>query len=417
MSDSNDLDALLDFFRLEKTDLDLLAQLRAPLEQHADELLERFYDHLEQFPEPQALLGDARLREHLREVQRDYLLSLAEPVIDRAYFEQRARIGMTHERVGLDTRWYFGAYSFYFSLLVPVIREHLGHDPSTMDAAIAALQKRLVFDSEIAIRQYIERRERDLRRFNEQLKAEGKSLTLEVEETQQDLRKTEARAREAEQLASTATLISGLAHEIGTPMGVIRGHAEALGGAVEGERAAWRLNMILEQIDRITGIIHALLNMARPPRESLCTSVELSATVDATLAFLTEKLRRRGVSVVKDISDIPEITADPEKLQQVFLNLLINAVDAMPEGGTLSIAFRREGEFAVVGIADTGSGIPSDQIESIFEPFYTTKPAGRGNGLGLVVVKGIMEELSGSIEVVSEEGVGTEFTVCFPAGR
>lgn len=416
MSNSNDLDQLLKFFRLEKSDLDALALLRAPLEQNADELIDHFYQHLEQFPEPRALLADAKTRERLRQVQRDYLLSLADPVIDRAYFERRALIGMTHERVGLDTRWYLGAYSLYFSLLVPVIREHYGDDPSSMDAAIVALQKRLVFDSEIAIRQYTDRREEDLRRLNEQLKAEGKSLTLEVEETHKDLRKTEVRAMEAEQLASTATLISGLAHEIGTPMGVIRGHAEALGGAVEGERAAWRLNMILEQIDRITGIIHALLNMARP-RESLSNSVDLSTTLDTTLAFLTEKLRRRRVTVSKDMGNIPEITADPEKLQQVFLNLLINAVDAMPEGGNLSIALAREGAFAVVRIADTGTGIPSDQLESIFEPFFTTKPAGRGNGLGLVVVKGIMEEQNGSIEVRSEEGVGTEFTVRFPAGN
>jgi signal transduction histidine kinase len=414
MPDSNDLDQLLAFFRIEKSDLAALAQLRVPLERAADELVDRFYHHLDQFPESRALLTDAKVRERLRKAQRAYLLSLAEPDIDRAYLQHRALIGMTHERVGLDTRWYLGAYSLYFSMLVPVVREHFRDDPSAMDTAIVALQKRLVFDSEIAIRQYIERRERDLRLLNDQLKAEGRSLTLEVAETHQDLRKTEARAREAEQLASTATLISGLAHEIGTPMGVIRGHAEALGNAVEGKRAAWRLKMILEQIDRITGIIQALLNMARP-RESLRSSVDLSATLDTTLAFLTEKLKRRDVRVAKNIDDIPQITADPEKLQQVFLNLLINAVDAMPEGGTLSIAVSREEAFAVVRIADTGAGIPSDQIESIFEPFYTTKPAGRGNGLGLVVVKGIMDEHSGSIEVHSEEGAGTEFTVRFQA--
>jgi signal transduction histidine kinase len=172
--------------------------------------------------------------------------------------------------------------------------------------------------------------------------------------------------------------------------------------------------MILEQIDRITGIIQALLNMARP-RESLRTAVDLSATLDTTLAFLTEKLRRRHVSVTRNVDDVPSVTADPEKLQQVFLNLLINAVDAMPEGGTLSIALEREGAFVVVRIADSGTGIPHDQIDNIFEPFYTTKPAGRGNGLGLVVVKGIMDEHDGSIDVRSEEGSGTEFTVRFPA--
>jgi signal transduction histidine kinase len=416
MSDPNDLDQLLAFFRIEESDFDVLALLRTPLEQHADELVDRFYHHLEQFPEPQSLLTNPEVRERLRKAQRNYLLSLAEPGIDHTYIQQRALIGQTHERVGLDTRWYFGAYSLYFSLLVPVVREHLGKEPEVMDAAIVALQKRLVFDAEIAIRQYIDRREHDLRVVNDQLKAEGRSLTLEVEETHQDLRKTEARAREAEQLASVATLISGLAHEIGTPMGVIRGHAEALGEAVEGERAAWRLNMILEQIDRITGIIQALLNMARP-RESLRTSVDLSATLDTTLAFLTEKIKRRRVVVSKNVAELPPITADPEKLQQLFLNLLINAVDAMPEGGPLSVTLSREGAFVVARVKDSGAGIPSNQIDSIFEPFYTTKPAGRGNGLGLVVVKGIMDEHNGTVDVHSEDGVGTEFTIRFPIGN
>lgn len=414
MTDSDDLDQLLAFFRIEQPDLDALTKLRTPLEQHADALVESFYRHLERFPEPRALLRDAKVRERLFQSQRSYLISLAEPCIDLAYVEQRALIGMAHERAGLDTRWYLGAYALYFGQLVPVIRKYLGHDPDAMETAVVALQKRLAFDSELAIRQYIDRRECDLQRLNEQLRAEGRSLTRQVEETHHDLRKTEARAQEAEQLASVATLISGLAHEIGTPMSVIRGHAEALASAVREERASWRLNMILEQTDRITGIIQALLNMARP-RDSLRTAVDLSATLDTTLAFLTEKLKRRRVIVSKDVQQIPKITADPEKLQQVFLNLLINAIDAMPEGGKLSIALERDGAFSLVRIADSGGGIPRDQIERIFEPFYTTKPAGRGNGLGLVVVKGILDEHGGSIDVRSEPGEGTEFTVRFPA--
>ncbi|MCP5042633.1 MAG: hypothetical protein GY944_16540 [bacterium] len=413
MSGAQDLEILLRYFRIEQRDLDALARLREPFERRAETLIQAFFQHLAEFPDTKGLLANVNVRQRLFEAQRDYLLSLTDPVIDEAYVEQRARIGQAHERAGLGSRWYLGAYSLYFGLLAPVIREALDDDPKALDETVSALEKRLLFDAQISIRQYIQRREFELRKLNDQLRAEGRSLTLEVEETHQDLRRTEARAHEAEQLAAVATLISGLAHEIGTPMGVIRGHAEALGGAVEGERATWRLNMILEQIDRITGIIHALLNMARP-RESLRTTVDLEASLEATLAFLTEKLRRRGVEVDRSVTRVPNIVADPEKLQQVFLNLMINAVDSMPDGGKLGIGLGLEGSETVVRIADTGGGITKDQIEHIFDPFYTTKPAGRGSGLGLVVVKGIVDEHGGAINVASRPGKGTEFTVRFP---
>ncbi len=413
MSNPDEIDELLKYFGIQPADLEALAKLREPLERNSEEMVRRFYEHLDAFPETRKLLADPDVRKRLLTAQRDYLLSLANPQIDHGYVEQRAMIGMTHEKVGLDTRWYLGAYSLYFSLIMPIIREHLKDDPDTMDATVIALDRRLRLDSEIAIRQYIDRRELELRRLNNQLKAEGRSLTQEVQETQEHLVLTEARAREAEQLASVATLISGLAHEIGTPMGVIRGHAEALDNAVEGERASWRLNMILEQIDRITRIIQALLNMARP-RESMRTNVDLAVCVNSTLAFLTEKLKRRNVTVSKAFESKVEIVADPEKLQQVFLNLLINAIDSMPQGGELSITIEQIDSSAWVRITDPGIGISGDQLENIFDPFYTTKPAGRGNGLGLVVVKGIVDEHEGSIDVRSSPGEGTEFAIRLP---
>lgn len=416
MTDRNDLDSTLEFFSIHQDDLDTLSKLKSPLEEHADAMVDGFYQHLEKFPETRAMLEDPKVRQRLLEAQKSYLLSLAEPTIDSAYVEKRAAIGMTHERIGLDTRWYLGAYALYFSMLSPVVREHFKDDDEARGAALNALAKRLILDAQIAIKQYIGRREIDLRKLNDELRAEGRSLSEEVAVTHRDLRRTEARARQAEQLADVATLISGLAHEIGTPMGVIRGHAEALGGAVEGERATWRLNMILEQIDRITGIIQALLNMARP-RESLRTNVDLSETIDSTLAFLTEKIKRRRVTLLKEIAPVVASNADPEKLQQVFLNLLINAIDSMPDGGDLSISVTREGDVAVVRVADTGAGIPNDQINSIFEPFFTTKQAGRGNGLGLVVVSGIIDEHGGTIDVQSELGNGSAFTVRLPASN
>ena len=412
MIDSDELKSLLDFFRIGQSDLDALEQLEGPLEANAPRLVDEFYHHLLLFPETQRLLRDPQVRERLFEAQTRYLVSLASPRIDEAYLRERARIGSTHERVGLDTRWYLGAYGLYFSLVLPIIRETV-HDPVELERTASALQKRLMLDSEIAIRQYIDRREDDLRSLNQELQAAGKALSLEVVETTRDLEKSRARTRAAEQLASVATLVSGLAHEVGTPMGVIRGHAEALEGSVQGERAEWRLNMILEQIDRITGIIQSLLNIARP-KESLRTPIDLFEITNTSLAFLSEKIKRRSVTVSLDCVPVPPVLGDPEKMQQVLLNLLINAIDAMPEGGPLGIGLRAEGPEVVVRIVDAGHGISDDQIQNIFDPFYTTKPAGRGNGLGLVVVKGIVEEHGGTIDVVSELDQGTEFILRLP---
>jgi signal transduction histidine kinase len=415
MDHTIDRHALLDFFRLDDSDLQILAGLRDVFEAHADGFVDEFYNHLLRFDETQHLLRDPALRERLFVKQRDYLISLADPEIDDAYIASRARIGITHERIGLETRWYLGAYALYFSLLVPVIQAAFEHDALSVERATTALAKRLMFDSEIAIHQYIDRRENDLRRLNAELQSAGQALTREVDETHRDLRRTEERAQAAEQLASVATLVTGLAHEVGTPMGVIRGHAEALEGAVEGDRAKWRLSMILEQIDRITSIIQSLLNIARP-KASLRVPLNLEELLDSSISFLTEKLRRRSVVVERHYDAAPRPAGDPEKMQQIFLNLFINAIDSMHDGGTLGISLRSRGPSQVaILISDTGSGIPSDQLETIFDPFYTTKAAGHGNGLGLMVVQGIVNEHGGEIVARSELGKGTEFEILLPA--
>lgn len=416
MNDLQSYRSVLDFFRLDESDLEALAGLRDAFEGSADRLVDEFYQHLLRFPETQRLLRNAAVRDRLLEQQRLYLLSLTEPFIGEDYIRSRIRIGTTHERIGLDTKWYLGAYALYFNLLIPLIHDAAGPDPVAIERAQSALAKRLMFDAEIAIRQYVEHRERDLTHLNLELQASGRSLTREVDETTRDLRRTQARAVAAEQLASVATLVTGLAHEIGTPMGVIRGHAESLEEAVEGERARWRLNMILEQIDRITSIIQSLLNIARP-KQSMRVPLNLVEPIDDSIAFLSEKLRRRGVVVEKHYEKVPRTIGDPEKMQQIFLNLFINAIDAMPNGGTLGISLGcADSKTIAISVSDTGSGIPADEIETIFDPFFTTKAAGHGNGLGLVVVQGIVREHGGEIEARSLPGRGTEFEIRFPIG-
>ena len=413
MTDPREIDALLEYFQITPEDTLALRELAPAFEENADACVQAFYHHLLRFPATQRLLRDPAQRERLLVKQREYLLDLASADIDAAYVERRSRIGAVHERIGVDTRWYLGAYALYFLLLLPVVQS-AARDADQRERATAALVKRLYLDAELAIQQYVDRREEDLVLMNRELSQAGRELSREVGETTRRLRRTEARARAAEQLASVATLVTGLAHEVGTPMGVIRGHAEALEGAVEGERATWRLQMILDQIDRITSIIESLLNMARP-KESLRIPVDVEEVIETSLAFLTEKLRRRDVAVEKSFEGPQGVVGDPEKLQQVFLNLFINAIDAMPDGGRIRVRLEDGGsEDLAIRVTDTGVGIEPDQLETIFDPFYTTKPAGRGNGLGLVVVEGIVKEHGGAIEAHSEPGKGTEFLLRLP---
>jgi signal transduction histidine kinase len=411
-----EIDDRLSFLGFAEADRRLLAGLRPLFESHADRLVSAFYRHLLSYDGTRHLLADPAIKNRLLRKQRDYLLSLAGPDIDDAYVEERIRIGQVHARIGLGPRYYLGAYALYFSLLAPLIaQEHRGDGEQTQQA-LAALIKLLMLDAQLAMDAYIERHDEGLAHLNRELAAVSRTLSREVAAQGHELRETEKRARAAEDLASIATLVAGLAHEIGTPMGVIRGHAEALTSAVDGERAHWRLRTILEQIDRISSIIQSLLNIARP-REAVMTSVDLPQVLDSALAFLSEKLRRRAIEVDRDYQASPPLNGDPDKLQQLFLNLFLNAADAMPDGGTLSISIGLSSDREVeVRVTDTGLGVSSEDLAQMFEPFFTTKPAGRGSGLGLVVAKGIVADHGGHIDVTSEVGRGTQFVIRLPVG-
>ena len=159
--------------------------------------------------------------------------------------------------------------------------------------------------------------------------------------------------------------------------------------------------------------MQTLLNMARPGGREFFR-LELCSTIQQSVEFLAEKLRRSAVITELDLPERVEMDGNPDKLQQLFINLILNAVDAMPSGGTLSIQLRQHSQLAEIRVSDTGEGISDDQLQRIFEPFFTTKEAGRGNGLGLMVSKGIVRDHGGSIRVGSKLGEGTEFTIQLP---
>ena len=414
MPRSADLEMRLGYLNLGPEDLERLAALQPVLEKHAAGLVDSFYHHLLSFSPTRQLLVDPAVRERLLNTQRNYLLSLAGPIIDDAYLEQRRLIGEAHERIGLEPRWYLGAYTLYLSLLVPLVHEAHPHDPLEASRTIAALHKLLSLDAQIAMEAYIDLQQQQLQYFTSELAEESRRLARDFEDQKVELQLTENRARVAEELASTITLVAGLAHEIGTPMGVIQGHANQLESAVSDEDAKWRLRTIQEQVGRISKIIQTLLNMARPGKAQQ-VSVSLESVIETTLAFLTEKFSRFGIEIRSQLDAAPSVLGDPERLQQLFLNLFMNAVDAMPDGGELRVALQATADGKVeITVADNGQGIPERDLPRIFEPFFTSKEAGAGNGLGLMVAKGIVTDHGGSMEVKSEEGRGTEFRIFLP---
>jgi signal transduction histidine kinase len=246
----------------------------------------------------------------------------------------------------------------------------------------------------------------------------------------------EARLRQSEKLATIGQMAAEIAHEVGTPLNVIGGRARAL--AKKAERAVEastssdpsdvvkNATIIGDEVARITKIIRQVLDFSRP-RGPTVTRVHLGAVVAEALEFLREPMRRQGIEVeVHTMPAPPEVPGDPDQIQQVCLNLITNAIHAMPEGGTLRVAtecvVRRKGgldlappaEYAVLVIADSGPGIPAANRDKIFEPFFTTKDEGQGTGLGLAVSHGIVKDHDGWIEVDSPAAGGAEFRVFLP---
>jgi PAS domain S-box-containing protein len=231
-------------------------------------------------------------------------------------------------------------------------------------------------------------------------------------------KRLEDQLRRTERVAELGTLASGMAHEIGTPMNVILGRAEYLMNRTTDEITRKGLQTIISQVERITKVMNQLLSFARrraPERRA----VDLREIIESGLEMFDERLARRQMKVEVEFAETcPPVQADADQMSQVLINLLVNAIDAMPGGGRVRIRVRPV-ELDVVEwtITDTGSGMPSDVLEKIFDPFFTTKEFGAGTGLGLTVVRGIMEEHGGSISVESEPGKGTTFKMMLPRSQ
>ena len=243
-----------------------------------------------------------------------------------------------------------------------------------------------------------------------------------------------------DRLASIGMLASSLAHEIGNPLGVIRGRAEIMlesmrGGApsVDAARSArllqsatQGLDIIVGQIDRIARLIDSLLKISRVPQEITLREVKIRGPVTEVVTLIAETCRRKGIELIDEVEDLI-VFSDSHHLQQILLNLTINAVHAMEEETkrsgrtnhrlTLSSSKRDNGEITI-HIADTGCGLSPDVKRRMFEPFYTTKAPGQGTGLGLAIVSRLTDEMQAAINAESDgPGLGTTFHLVFSGSQ
>jgi len=223
---------------------------------------------------------------------------------------------------------------------------------------------------------------------------------------------------QAEKLSSIGLLAAGVAHEVNTPLAVITSQAQMLAKQLPPEDPhSPTLEKIIKQSFRASEIVNSLLKFSRVS-ESEHTELDLNKLIRETLSLVEPMLRASKISLHAQLDPgVPPVYGNYGKLQQVFMNLIMNARDAMPRGGELSLATVSENGSVQVEVADSGVGIPADHLDKIFDPFFTTKANNRGTGLGLAVSYGIIREHAGKIRVNSTIGKGSSFRLEFPAAR
>jgi len=304
---------------------------------------------------------------------------------------RRAEAGDLQARAPVTTHDEMGALSLGLNALLARIRE--------MTEALEAEQDRL--------EKLVREATAELSERNQQLQEANRQLFA----IQQQL-------LHLERLAAAGHLAAQFAHEIGTPLNLISGHIQLLRARTQDEEGLRRLTIILGQIERIERIGRRMLDATRRSRPGPLP-MRVEPLLQQVAEIIAPTLQERQIEVrVVLAPDLPEIRGSPEQLQQVLLNVIVNSMEAMPEGGCLTLRAFAEGDHAVsIECEDTGVGMSPDVVNRIFEPFFTTKPNGRGTGLGLFIVRQIVREHGGEITVRSEPGRGTLVRLTFPVAH
>lgn len=256
----------------------------------------------------------------------------------------------------------------------------------------------------------------ELKRSRDAIEEWTQTLEHRVQERTQELQQVQDQLIRAGKMAALGELAAGVAHEINNPLtGVLAFSSLMLKKTDDAHPWKRDLENIVQQTTRCRNIVRGLLDFARQ-RKPDKKERDIHALLDRTLTFVQNQARFQNIKIVKDFKpDLPMVSVDADQIQQVFMNILINAADAMgADGGTLSIRTDFNNGIAEISIADTGCGMSKEHLSKLFTPFFTTKETGKGTGLGLAISYGIIQTHGGEIDVESAEGKGSTFRIKLP---
>ena len=258
---------------------------------------------------------------------------------------------------------------------------------------------------------------KSLRQMKSDLEEWGRTLEEKVKQRTEELSAMQVRVAQSERLASLGMLAAGVAHEVNNPLGAILTlTALTLEDMKEDDPNRGNLEEVVRQSTRCRDIVKGLLAFSRQSKTDK-ELVDVNKIIEETLALVAKQAQFFNVNVICNCDpELPAVMADRSQLQQVFMNILVNAVQAMDERGTITIVTRHVAPAHCIelAISDTGRGIPPEQISRIFDPFFTSKASGEGTGLGLSIAYGIVTTHGGTIHVSSEIGKGSTFTIRLP---
>jgi signal transduction histidine kinase len=274
--------------------------------------------------------------------------------------------------------------------------------------------------SQSELEQKVQERTSQLEQANKELEAFSHLTSQDLRAKSDELAAMTQQLWQASKLATMGELAASIAHELNNPLATVALHVESLVNQLaEDDDKRRSLEVILQESERMATLVNDLLQFSRRSYRQLST-VDIREEIVNTIEFIRYYLRNRKIEVVQEFdAELPTVQADRQQLRQMFLNLMTNASDAMPEGGRLTIRVAastlNNSEAVKVEFIDTGEGLSQEQAARVWEPFFTTKPAGKGTGLGLAICRRLTEEHSGKITFVSEVGKGTTVSIVMPA--